>query len=378
MSELKIHYVSGSRADFGLMRRCLQTIRNCARHDIGIVATSQHLSERHGQTVNDIIASGLPIVARIGVKVDGGTGAEMALALSDALRGMTDFWQQNRPDLVLLLGDRGEMVAGALAAVHLGIHVAHIHGGERSGTLDESFRHVISKLAHIHLPATEDAAARLRRMGERDESIFVIGAPGLVGVAGRAARDRVATARSVGLDANRPIALVVFHPVVQEAALAAVQFATLVAAIRSKGFQMVLFRPNSDAGGRRIDSVIDGLEGQSDIRVVTHLERDAYLDILQNADLMIGNSSSGIIESASFAVPCVNVGSRQNGRLRNANTIDCDTFTVPALSEAITRSQSLERRGENLYGAGDTDRRLLDLIDRLDLHPDLLNKLNAD
>lgn len=359
------------------MRLCLQAIDQSGRHEIGIVVTAQHLSDRHGRTMDDITASGLPIVARIPTKVDGGSGAEMAVALADALRGMTAFWQQDRPDLVLLLGDRGEMVAAALAAVHLGIHVAHIHGGERSGTLDESFRHVVSKLAHIHFPATEDAAQRLRRMGEADGSVFVIGAPGLVGVAGRKAPDRTETLERFGLRSDRPTALVVFHPVVQEAASAAEQCATLIGAIRGSDLQMVLFRPNSDAGGRSIDAVIDGVAGVEGVSVVTHLARDAYLDVLQSCDLMIGNSSSGIIESASFGVPCVNVGSRQNGRLRNGNTVDCDIFTEPAIKAAISRALGLGRSFENLYGDGKTHVRLLAHLDSLDLRPELLNKLNA-
>ncbi len=377
MSKLKIHYVSGSRADFGLVRRSLQTVRQSGRHDIGVVVTGQHLSQRHGKTVQDIVDSDLPVVARIEARVDGGSGAEMAFALADMLRGFTALWQNDRPDLVLLLGDRGEMVAAALAAVHLGLHVAHIHGGERSGTLDESFRHVISKLAHIHFPATEDAAERLRRMGEAAETVFVIGAPGLVGVADRPRADRVQVAQRFGLSPDRPIALVVFHPVVQEAAIAASQFEAVMESVQGLGLQAVLFRPNSDAGGRSIDAVIDGLEGQEGLVIVTHLARDDYLDVLQICDVMVGNSSSGIIESASFQVPCVNIGSRQNGRFRNANTLDCPEISSASIRATLSRALAMPRRFVNLYGDGQTDRRLLEHLDAMDLTPEMLNKINS-
>ncbi|MDX1785265.1 MAG: UDP-N-acetylglucosamine 2-epimerase, partial [Roseovarius sp.] len=235
-----IHYISGSRADFGLMARCLTHLHAAPGHSVGIVATGQHMVEKYGNTLQDIHAVGLPIVAEIPVRLSGQSGVEMGQALADELTGFLKVWQKQRPDLVLLLGDRGEMVAGALAAVHLGIHVAHLHGGERTGTLDESFRHAITKLSHIHFPATEGAAERIRRMGEAPETVHVIGAPGLVGVAGRPQPDAKALRASLGLDSAAPLALCIFHPVVQEAAQAAEQMRLLVEATQAAGYAMAV------------------------------------------------------------------------------------------------------------------------------------------
>lgn len=369
-----IHYVSGSRADFGLMERCLHRIHATSNREIGIVVTGQHLVEKYGMTVRDVRASGLPISGEIPVRLTGDSGVEMGRALADELIGFLNLWQQNRPDLVLLLGDRGEMVAGALAAVHMGIHVAHLHGGERTGTLDESFRHAITKLAHLHFPATDEAAERLRRMGEASATIHVIGAPGLVGVADRPAPDAAALRARLGLDNAAPLALGVFHPVVQEAGQAAEQMRVVVEATRAEGHAMAILRPNSDAGGGGIDAYLDSLPQGPDFRVFTHLERHSYLDLMAISDLMIGNSSSGIIESSSFAVPCVNIGSRQNDRQRNSNTFDCVDVTFAAVTKTIRVAKSWPRSRRNVYGDGTTDARLIEVLDTLPLTSALLSK----
>lgn len=374
---MKIHYVSGSRADFGLMQRCLVAIHTSRDHDLGVVLTGQHMARGYGDTVAEIRATGLPVVLELPVQLSGSDGAEMAGAMATELAGLTAYWSRERPDLVLLLGDRGEMVAAALAAVHLGIHVAHIHGGERSGTVDESFRHVISKLAHIHFPATEDAAERLRRMGEEPAAITVIGAPGLVGLTEGVTANQNRIRRSFGLDDTGPLAMVVFHPVVQQADRASRQVETLIDTLDQDDWRMVVMRPNSDAGGQAIDTYLDGLVDGPTRAIRRHLDRDSYLEVLAGCDMLIGNSSSGIIESASFGIPCVNIGSRQNNRLRNANTVDCPDITATALRAAFTRARALRGPFTNRYGSGDTDRRLVTALGGLHLQHGLLQKLNT-
>ena len=372
-----IHYISGSRADFGLMARCLARLHAAPSHSVGIVATGQHMISKYGNTLEDIHSTGLPVVAEIPVRLSGQSGIEMGQALADELTGLLAFWQKTRPDLVLLLGDRGEMVAGALAAVHLGIHVAHLHGGEQTGTLDESFRHTITKLSHFHFPATEDASDRIRRMGELPESVRVIGAPGLVGVAGRPQVDPEALRTQLGLDTEEALALCVFHPVVQEATKAAEQMRVLVEATRVSGYSLAILRPNSDAGGDAIDAYLDTVSNEPGFQVLTHLERETYLDLLGISDLIIGNSSSGIIESASLALPCVNVGTRQNGRQRNINTFDCPTISLNDLAKTIRVARSWQPSSDNVYGDGKADFRLLEQIDTLKLAPELLSKRMA-
>ena len=374
-SHLLIHYVSGSRADFGLMERCLLHVHKASRHEVGVIATGQHMVAQYGNTRDQIIESGLPLIGEIPVQLSGESGSEMCLALADELKGFVSVWTKTRPDLVLLLGDRGEMVAAALAAVHLGIHVAHIHGGERTGTLDESFRHVITKLSHFHFPATKDAYDRLIKMGELKDHIHSIGAPGLVGITPRKKIDPHSLRKKHGLgDCQKALALCVFHPVVQEADRAVEQMSVVVETTIKRGYALVILHPNSDAGGAGILAYLDTLVQNNQLRILTHLDRDSYLDLLSVSDLIIGNSSSGIIESASFGVPCVNIGSRQEGRLRNENTFDCLKINEVDIVKQIIYAETWTRSTVNLYGNGDTDIKLLEAINSLKLTQGSLSK----
>lgn len=374
---MKIHYVTGSRADFGLMLNCLKAIDAHSDHDLGIVITGQHMVAHYGDTAREVRDSGLSIAHEISVQLAGESGAEMARAMANEMSAFVTFWERSRPDLVLVLGDRGEMLAATLAAVHLGVFVAHIHGGERSGTLDESIRHAISKLAHFHLVATADSAERLRRMGELPEAIHIIGAPGLVGVTDKVQRDRGKLSERFRLPTSSNIALVAFHPVVQEADKAREQVETLINAIKLAGLSQIILRPNSDAGGAAIDGYLDSVANEPRIRVETHLDRDSYLEVLASCDVLIGNTSSGIIESASFGTPYVCVGSRQDGRLRNENTIDVPQVATQKILDAIDKALGLNGPFINLYGDGRTDSRLRDILADLDLDPALLKKRNA-
>lgn len=369
-----IHYVSGSRADFGLMKLCLQRVAATPGLQLGIVATGQHVVAQYGDTLRDIQNSGLEVVAEVPVKLSGHSGYEMGLALADELAGFLKLWQEKRPDLVLLLGDRGEMLAGALAAMHLGIHIAHIGGGELTGTLDESFRHAITKLSHFHLPCTQASGERIRRMGEAAETVQVIGAPGLVGLTDRPRPDAPALRQKLGLTAAKPLALCLFHPVVQEAGQAADQVRHLVEATTASGYALALLRPNSDAGAEGIDRYLDTLRPGDDLRLFTHFDRDTFLDVMEVADLMIGNSSSGIIESASFATPCVNLGTRQDNRERNSNTFDCRDITPEGITAAIGAARGWTKTRSNIYGDGATDEKLAAFLKDLRLTPDQLSK----
>jgi GDP/UDP-N,N'-diacetylbacillosamine 2-epimerase (hydrolysing) len=373
----RIVYVTGTRADFGLMRGTLQTAQATGEIDVAVCVTGMHLLPTYGHTIDEVEASGLRICARVPVVLDEGTGAEMARAIGHAIVGITDALASERPDGALVLGDRGEMLAGAIAALHLGIPLIHIHGGELSGTVDEPVRHAISKLAHYHFVSTPGARERLVRMGEREASVFVTGAPGLDGIAASAARSRTELCAASGLDAARPIALVVFHPVLQEAHTAGEQARALIDAVLENGMQCVALAPNSDAGSPAVRGVLDSVRERRGVRVATHLPRDEYLAWLAAADVMVGNSSSGIIEAASFGVAVVNVGTRQTGRERSANTIDVD-YGRESIAAGIREAL---RRGRmscvNIYGDGRAGERIVKLLATLPLGPELLAKTNA-
>ncbi|MGP0565560.1 MULTISPECIES: UDP-N-acetylglucosamine 2-epimerase [unclassified Nitrospina] len=373
----KILYVTGTRADFGLLRSTLESVHRDPDLDLALCVTGMHLSEHYGNTVKEIESSGLRIAARVPVALDETSGASMARALGSELIGMVDAFEFERPDAVLVLGDRGEQLAGALAAIHLNLPVVHLHGGERSGTVDEPVRHAISKLAHYHFVATETSFDRLVKMGERRDRIFITGAPGLDGLKELVRHTRKDLCAAEDLDPAQPVALVLFHSVVQEIDSMARQTVHLMEALVENGVQAVILLPNADAGGNHIRGVIEQYRNQKGLRVRVHMPREEFVSWLACADAMAGNSSSGIIEAASFGLPVVNIGTRQADRERNANVID-----VPAEKEAI--SDGLRRALEsdfsvieNVYGKGDAGKRIVELLKTIPLDPAILQKSNT-
>ena len=373
----KICYISGTRADFGLMQSTLEAIHRAKGLELSIVVTGMHLAAEYGNTVQDIEAAGLPIRARVPVEIGPPNGAGMARNIAISLTGFVDALQDIQPDIVLLLGDRGEMLAGALAAVHLNIPVAHIHGGERSGTIDEPIRHAISKLAHFHFTATRDAHDRLIRMGESSERIWVTGAPGLDGLEGLVCASRTELLQDVGLDPDKSLALLVYHPVVQEAEFAGKSMLGILQALRNKNFQIMALLPNSDAGSQSIRTILEQHVKTPGIRVVTHFPRSRFVSWMAAADIMVGNSSAGIIEAATFGTPVINIGSRQNLRERNENV--ADVATLPdAIELAIERAFAHGRYcSRNLYGDGKAAQRIVELLQSISLNSRILAKFNA-
>lgn len=370
----KVLYVTGTRADFGLLESTLCAAAAHPGLDVAVVATGMHLMVEHGNTIDAVETSGLRVAARLPVDLARDDAGTMARATGQMLVSLTDAFERERPGVVVVLGDRGEMLAGALAAAYLGIHVVHIHGGERSGTIDESVRHAISKLAHYHFVATLQSAERLERMGERPDTIFVTGAPGLDGLRDRAPTSRAELAREVGFDPSRPIALLLFHPVLQESAAAAEQAGAVVDALGD--LQVVCLLPNADPGNAAIRQRFLAAESPR-FRCHVNLPRPAYLAWLAAVDVMVGNSSSGIIEAASFSLPVVNIGERQRLRERSANVLDCSAAQEDIRS-TLARALALRGRSfDNVYGSGGSGARIVELLASLPLDPDLLKKSNA-
>jgi GDP/UDP-N,N'-diacetylbacillosamine 2-epimerase (hydrolysing) len=375
-----IAYVTGTRADFGLMAGTLRRLHQQPDTAVSLLVTGMHLSAEFGMTVTEVEALGLPNSARIPLNVDDRSQAGMAQAAGQALTGIAQALAGMRPDLLLLLGDRGEMLAGAIAALHLGIPVAHLHGGERSGTVDEPIRHAITKLSHLHLVGTEESRERVVRMGELPQNVFVVGAPSLDDVASRKEVPREKVLQALGVPAGARYALVLFHPVVQELARAQSQVEALVQALQAgilaRGMHVVWLAPNADAGSAFIVEAMQRAGG-SQVHCVTHLPRDRYLDTLAGAEVLVGNSSSGIIEAASLGTPVVNIGNRQLLRQRNANTLDCagDAASIrTALATALERGRFAPA---NVYGDGQSGERIAALLATVALPASLLDKSNA-
>jgi len=377
----KILYVSGTRADFGLMASTLRRIADDPRLELQVAVTGMHLSATYGMTVGEIEALGLPIVARVPTNVEARTPEAMAAGIGEAVIGFTRAFAAARPDLLLVIGDRGEMLAGAIAALHLGIPIVHLHGGERSGTIDEPVRHAITKLSHWHFVATEESRQRVIRMGERAEHVWITGAPSLDGLDALAATPREQVLRDLGLAAGSEYLLVLFHPVVQEIGSMQEQTRQLAQALQDvlagSGRQVVWLAPNADAGSAGILQALEQGPASLPLHRITHLARPSFVAALRHAQALVGNSSAGIIEAASLGTPVVNIGSRQSARERNANTIDCaaDRAGIAhALGQALAHGRFA---AANRYGDGHAGERIVELLATTPIGPDLLNKVNT-
>jgi UDP-N-acetylglucosamine 2-epimerase (non-hydrolysing)/GDP/UDP-N,N'-diacetylbacillosamine 2-epimerase (hydrolysing) len=374
----RVVYVTGTRADYGLFSEPLKRIQEHPGLELALVVTGMHLEPAFGMTVEEIELDGMPVVARIRNLTGGDTGADQALSIGSAIEGITPALVEQRPDVVVVLGDRGEMLAGAIAASHLNIAVAHVHGGELSGTIDELVRHAITKLAHVHFAATEDAAERIRRLGERPEHVHVVGAPGLDYLSRFEPIDEAELEADLGVPRGEPFVLFTQHPVTLEAGDAARQIGTSLDALDDAGVHVVATYPNADAGGRAMIEVLDARRGGR-LHVVANLGRRRYATLMSRAAAMVGNSSSGIIEAPFFGLPVVNVGSRQQGRLRAANVIDVG-YDRAAIRQAIECAldddafKARSRRAENPYGDGHAGERIADTLAEIELGPALLDK----
>jgi len=284
--------------------------------------------------------------------------------------------QESDPDAVLITGDRGEMLATALAAAHLNKHIFHVHGGERSGTLDESIRHAISKLSHYHLVATEGSKNRLERMGERSDRIWVTGAPGLDDLHSATITSRLDLCKSVGFDPNRTTVLLIYHPVLMSCEEAGREFSAILEGVIQQECQVLCLMPNSDGGSNLIRQEIRNIDSPSVI-VRTHMPRFEFLSWMMNVDAMVGNSSSGIIEAGSFGTPVINIGPRQNLRERNRNVMDIDVDSTQ-VSRAIEHAR---KRGKfekvNVYGDGRASHRIVKIVAETPLLKDDLCKVNT-
>lgn len=375
----KIAVLTGTRAEYGILRPILKRINDHPNLELYLIVTGMHLSDEFGYTVKEIESDGFNIYARLDTLNRDDTGAGMAKYIGDTTIKLAEVFERLHPDILILLGDRGEMLAGAIAAACMNILIAHIHGGESSGSVDEGFRHAISKLAHLHFVATDESKQRLLLLGEDPNRIFVVGAPGLDDIY----EDLLPPeeiAKKYGLDLSKPIVLLVQHPVVTEVEEAPYQIRETLEAIADLKLQTITIYPNADAGGRRMIKVIKEYEKKySFIKAYKNLPRREYLSLMSIATVMVGNSSSGIIEAPSFGLPVVNIGTRQKGRLRAGNVIDVG-YNKEEIKNAILKAiydenfRKKVKSIKNPWGDGKASERIVNILANIKIDKKLLQK----
>jgi GDP/UDP-N,N'-diacetylbacillosamine 2-epimerase (hydrolysing) len=374
---MKIAFITGSRSEWGYIRPILRHIEQDQELDYALIVTNMHLLPRFGSTIREIEHDGFRIAERIFMAYDGFTGLTMTKSLASLLSELPAALERASPHLLLLAGDRGEQLMGAIAAVHMRIAVAHVQAGELSGHVDGVIRHAITKLAHIHFAANEECAERVRGLGEQEFRIHVTGAP-LVDELVEGMYDSPSQlADSLGIVPDRPLILAVQHPVIEDENAAGRQLDETIAALAEIGAQTVFIAPNSDAGSHAIREHLARLRTRH-IRVIQNLPRSQFLGLLKLAAAIVGNSSSGILEAPTFGTPCVNIGGRQRGRLQTGHVINVDhcrhsiTRAIrTALSPAFAAQAS---RVRNPYGNGGAAERIVKIVKDMEFNDRLLNK----
>lgn len=385
MSRRRIAVITSSRADYGLYRPLLSLLADSAAAEALVLVTGSHLLPSHGMTVDEITRDGFAVAARVPCLEDDDSPAAVAAAMGRATAGFGRVLDGLAPDLVVALGDRFEMLASALAAVPMNLPIAHIHGGEiTEGALDDAFRHALTKISHLHFPAAEPYARRLRQMGEEPWRITVSGAPGLDTLLATPPLDGDAFAALTGLPGDTAPILVTLHPSPRESGAPTAQVDALLPALAGCGRPLLFTRPNADPGGRAIAAAIERfVAGRDDAVLVASLGIAGYRTALGRAAAMVGNSSSGVIEAPSFALPAVNIGRRQDGRLRAGNLVDVPEATPAALAAALDRAlDSGFRAGlaglPNPYGDGRAAPRIAERLTTVPLDRTLVYKRFAD
>ena len=376
----KVAVVTGTRAEYGILCPVLRAVEQHPKLQLLLIATGMHLSHEFGYTVQELEKDGFNIEAKVDMLLSNDTSAAMSKSVGIGIIGLAQTWEQVEPDVIVVLGDRVEPLAAAISGSYMNIPVAHIHGGDTGkGGLDESARHAITKFAHIHFPATRKSAERIIAMGEDRWRVHTVGSPALDTILNEPLLPPEVIARSLGLGLSQPVILVVQHPVTTQVEEAPEQMRQTLQAIVEFQYPTVVIYPNSDAGGRRMMDVIKQYEGYPFIKTFKSLPRREYLSLMRVAGVMVGNSSSGIVEAPSLGLPVVNIGIRQEGRERGQNVTDVAhdrAQVLNAIGKALTDKEFLARvkRCKSPYGDGKTGPRIAEILSKTKDTPRLLQK----
>jgi len=365
----KICVVTGSRAEYGLLRWVMEGIREQEGLELQVVATGMHLSPQFGSTYEVIEGDGFRIDRKVDTSLTDDTPAGVAKSMGIGLMGMGEALEQLQPHLLLVLGDRFEIFSAVAAALVARIPVAHLHGGERTeGAFDESLRHAITKMSHLHFVATEEYRRRVIQLGEQPDRVFLVGGLGIDSIRRLTLLDRPALEESLGFALGARNLLITFHPVTLEGAAGTDQMEELLAALEPLADTGLIFTmPNADTGGRVFFDMIERfVAGHPNARAFTSLGQLRYLSCIRHVDGVVGNSSSGLAEVPSFGKGTINIGDRQRGRLRAESVIDCAPDRE-SISTALRRLYSPEfqktlKSVRNPYDNGDASAKVVSVL----------------
>lgn len=326
----RILFVTGTRADFGKLKPLINAVKQAEIFDYQIFGTGMHTMSKYGNTIMEINRSGFSNLFTFMNQVE---GEDMEIILANTIIGLSRYLHEQHFDLIVVHGDRVEALAGATVGALRNIRVAHIEGGELSGTVDELMRHAISKLSHLHFVASDDAGRRLIQLGENAQSIFTIGSPNIDVMLSEDLPSQAETKQRYEIDFNH-YGIAILHPVTTEQEFQPAHARVFVDALLSSKLNYVVVYPNNDSGSEVIFAELERLKGRAQFRVFPSLRFEYFLTLLKNSCFIIGNSSAGIHEAPIYGIPTINLGSRQNMRFKHQSIIDVP-FKLDAISDTI-------------------------------------------
>lgn len=378
MSKRKICIVTGTRADYGLLCWLMKEIQQDSELELQVIATGMHLSPEFGLTYKVIEEDGFDINERVEMLLSSDTPVGIAKSIGLATIGFADALDRLRPDILVLLGDRYEILAAAQAALVARIPIAHIAGGDTTeGAFDEAIRHSITKMSHLHFVTNDLAARRVRQLGENPEYIYNVGSPGIDPIKRLKLLGRADLEQVLNLKFRDKNLLITFHPVTLDTQPAVEQFHELLKALDSLGDEIgyIITKPNSDTDGRMLIQMIDNfVAAHNNAKAFTSLGQTRYLGTIAQVDAVVGNSSSGLYEVPSFKKPTVNIGDRQKGRLQASSVINCPPL-ADAIVQAILKAFVMDCSDTiNPYGDGNSSMRILAILKQITNLKTLLKK----
>ena len=361
----KICVITATRAEYGLLKPLVKQLMRTPGVETQLVATGAHLVESLGNTWQEIEKDNIGIYKKIPIQSQGDESYHATLTMANALVQFGKYFQEEKPDLLVVLGDRTELLAFCAAAVNEHIPIAHIHGGELTqGAVDDSIRHAVTKMSYLHFTSTEEYRKRVIQMGEEPGRVYHVGALGVENILNEELLSRELLECAAGFPASQDYAVVTFHPVTLEPDTAIGQVKELFAAMQAKPELFYLItKANADAGGRAINEFMERMSANCpNMKLVASLGVKRYLSAVKYARFVLGNSSSGIIEAPSLGVPTVNIGDRQKGRIMAGSVLCCEPEQKQILAAMEQAMHMAGGRWENPYGDGGTSRKIVSVL----------------
>jgi len=375
MSKRRIVITTGTRAEYGLLRPVLEKILKNKNLQLFLIVTGTHLSKKHGMTINQIRKDGFKIFKTMKFLPEKNTSFYTAKSLGNGIIDFAKIFDKIKPDINVVLGDRPEVLASAISAYTMNIPNAHIHGGDVSGNIDEYTRHAITKISNIHFPATQKSKDRIVKMGENPKSVLFVGSPSIDDIKLGKISSNEHIEKIYGIALRQKFIVLLYHPTTTQINNIKNNIKLILNSVASFKLPTIIISPNSDSGSDIINNEIEKFVKKYNFaKLFSSIPRDDFLCLLNNSGILVGNSSSGIIEGSYLGTNVVNIGSRQNGREQSPNVINVKKESKTLIKNAIRKALKTKRKKSLLYGNGTSSQKITRHLEKIKLNDELIKK----